>query len=78
MIRVNALFRGRGAFLSQYEGHRKIDHGGGIYGFSAFLSEFPDDQTTVVVLSNTIGKDVGATQIADRIERRAIGLPAKK
>src|SRR5580698_3007677 len=58
---------GYALFLSEVEGHRKIDHGGGIYGFSAALSEFPDDKTTVVVLSNVIGKDVGASKIADRI-----------
>jgi D-alanyl-D-alanine carboxypeptidase len=69
---------GYALMLSQEDGHRKIDHGGGIYGFSASLSEFPDDKTTVVVLSNAIGKDVGASKIADRIERLAVGLPAKK
>jgi CubicO group peptidase (beta-lactamase class C family) len=69
---------GYALFLSQDEGHRKIDHGGGIYGFSASLSEFPDDKTSVVVLSNAIGKDVGVSKVADRIERLAIGLPAKK
>jgi CubicO group peptidase (beta-lactamase class C family) len=65
-------------FLSDLDGHRKIDHGGGIYGFSASLSEFPDDHTTVVVLSNAIGKDVGAQKIAKEIERLAIGLPEAK
>jgi D-alanyl-D-alanine carboxypeptidase len=69
---------GYAVFLSQDEGHRKIAHGGGIYGFNASLSEFPDDKTTVVVLSNAIGKDVGASKIADRIERLALGLPVKK
>ena len=69
---------GYALMLSDDEGHRKIDHGGGIYGFSASLSEFPDDKTTVVVLSNAIGKDVGVSKVADRIERLAIGLPAKK
>jgi D-alanyl-D-alanine carboxypeptidase len=69
---------GYALFFSLDEGHRKISHGGGIYGFSASLSEFPDDKTTVVVLSNAIGKDVGVSKIADRIERLAIGLPAKK
>ena len=69
---------GYALFLSEEEGHRKIDHGGGIYGFSSSLSEFPDDKTTVVVLSNAIGKDVGASKVAGRIERLAIGLPAKK
>jgi D-alanyl-D-alanine carboxypeptidase len=69
---------GYALFLSQEEGHRKIDHGGGIYGFSSSLCEFPDDKTTVVVLSNAIGKDLGVSKVADRIERLAIGLPAKK
>ena len=69
---------GYALFLSKLEGHRKIDHGGGIYGFSASLSEFPDDHTTVAVLSNAIGKDVGVTKAAERIERIAIGLPSKK
>jgi D-alanyl-D-alanine carboxypeptidase len=69
---------GYALFFSQDERHRKIAHGGGIYGFSSSLSEFPDDKTTVVVLSNAIGKDVGVSKIADRIERLALGLPAKK
>jgi D-alanyl-D-alanine carboxypeptidase len=68
---------GFGLFVSSVEGHRKVDHGGGIHGFSSSLSEFPDDHTTVVVLANSIGKDVGAQKVADRIERLAIGLPAK-
>ena len=69
---------GYGLFLTEEDGHRKIEHGGGIYGFSASLSEFPDDRTTVAVLSNAIGKDVGVTKIAKQIERLAIGLPATK
>jgi hypothetical protein len=69
---------GYALFLSEVDGHRKIDHGGGIYGFSASLSEFPDDHVTVVVLSNAIGKDVGAQKIAKQIERLAIGLAAEK
>jgi D-alanyl-D-alanine carboxypeptidase len=69
---------GYALFLSDIEGHRKIDHGGGIYGFSSSLTEFPDDKTTVVVLANSIGKDVGDSKVAARIERLAIGLPPKK
>ena len=68
---------GYALFVSQEDGHRKISHGGGIYGFSAELAQFPDDRVTVAVLSNAIGKDMGVTKIADRIERLAIGLPAK-
>jgi D-alanyl-D-alanine carboxypeptidase len=69
---------GYALFVSQEEGHRKVSHGGGIYGFNASLSEFPQDRVTVAVLSNAIGKDVGASKVAGRIERIAIGLPPKK
>ncbi len=65
---------GFGLETSIVEGHRKVDHGGGIDGFSASLAEFPQDRVTVVVLSNTIGKGVGAGEIARRIERIALGL----
>lgn len=68
---------GYALFVSQEDGHRKINHGGGIYGFSAELAQFPDDRVTVAVLSNAIGKDVGVSKVADRIERLAIGLPPK-
>jgi CubicO group peptidase (beta-lactamase class C family) len=69
---------GYALFLSELAGHRKIDHGGGIYGFSSSLSEFPDDHATVVVLSNASGKDVGAQKIAKKIERLVIGAPDSK
>ena len=69
---------GYALFVSQEDGHRKISHGGGIYGFNSALSEFPKDRVTVAVLSNAIGKDVGASKVADRIERIATGLPPKK
>jgi prolyl oligopeptidase len=59
---------------SSIEGHRKVGHNGGIEGFSASLSEFPQDRITVVVLSNTTGNGVGVGQVAKRIERIALGL----
>lgn len=69
---------GYALFFTVVDGHRKVDHGGGIYGFSSSLSEFPDDKTTVVVLANSIGENVGVQKVAKRIERLAIGLPAVK
>ncbi len=68
---------GFGLETSIVEGHRKVDHGGGIDGFSASLAEFPQDRVTVVVLSNTIGKGVGVGEIAKRIERIALGVAPK-
>jgi CubicO group peptidase (beta-lactamase class C family) len=69
---------GYALFLSDVDGHRKIDHGGGIFGFSSSLSQFPDDHVTVAVLANSIGKDVGVQKIAKQIERLAIALPPAK
>jgi CubicO group peptidase (beta-lactamase class C family) len=68
---------GYALMFSDKEGHEKVDHGGGINGFNAALSEFPKDHLTVVVLANTIGKDAGAGKVADRIERIALGLAPK-
>ncbi len=33
-------------------GHKVIDHGGGIEGFTSMLAYYPDDKLTVVVLGN--------------------------
>ena len=63
---------GFGLETSTFEGCRRIEHGGGIDGFSSSLTEFPQDRITVVVLSNTIGEGVGADQVVERIERIAL------
>ena len=44
-----------------------IQHGGAIAGFSAMLSHYPDDQTTIVVLANVTG-NVGG-MLARRLEK---------
>lgn len=68
---------GYALFISDYEGHRKVSHGGGIFGFNSSLSEFPRDRITVAVIANSIGKDLGARMVAERIERIALELPAQ-
>lgn len=69
---------GYGLMLATVEGHEKVAHGGGIPGFNASLTQFPKDRVTVAVLSNAIGKDVGAGKVAGQIERIAVGLPPEK
>jgi D-alanyl-D-alanine carboxypeptidase len=73
---ANHVEYGYALMLSDVGGHWKVDHGGGIDGFNASNTVFPKDHVSVTVLSNTIGKDVGA-KVADKIERLAIGLPAE-
>jgi CubicO group peptidase (beta-lactamase class C family) len=63
--------------ISKVEGHTRIGHGGGIFGFNTSLQEFPDDRITVAVIANSIGPKVGVGQVAKRIERIALSLPDK-
>lgn len=48
-----------GLAVGNLEGHREIAHGGGINGFNTFMAYYPDDQLTIVVLSNTEGGGPG-------------------
>ena len=58
---------GYGLGIREANGHRQIAHGGGINGFVTMLSYYPDDDLTVVVLSNTPGRhpQTMAQQIAN-------------
>src|SRR5205823_7930173 len=44
---------GFGWFIDSVEGHKNIGHGGSTSGFSASSERFPDDQLTVIILTNT-------------------------
>lgn len=46
---------GMGFFISQYRGHKRVEHGGNLDGFSAELAFLPNDGIGVVVLSNLDG-----------------------
>jgi CubicO group peptidase (beta-lactamase class C family) len=49
---------GMGFFLSTYRGHKTVEHGGNIDGFSANLAFMPADKIGVVVLTNLDGNPV--------------------
>ncbi len=44
-----------GLVVHTVNGHKVIEHGGGIEGFNTMLAFYPDDKLTVVVLSNING-----------------------
>jgi D-alanyl-D-alanine carboxypeptidase len=49
---------GFGWFLTSYRGHKVINHGGAISGFSSIINHFVDDKMTVIVLCNSkLGED---------------------
>jgi len=44
---------GYGIVIDQEQNHKRFSHSGAINGFDSFLAYYPDDDLTVVVLSNT-------------------------
>jgi CubicO group peptidase (beta-lactamase class C family) len=66
---------GYGLAMGNLEGRSKISHGGGINGFRAQLSHYPDDDLTVVVLCNSGSAHPDAYE--SRIARAALGIPEK-
>ena len=65
---------GLGVAVSQFRGHRKIAHPGGIVGFSSFLAHYPDEKLVVAVLTNTQGVEL-RPEVEERIA--SLLLPAE-
>ena len=67
-----------------FGGHKRIAHGGGINGFSAFFARVPDAKMTVVVLANndsasssTVARDIMAIYYGHKYEVPSIPTVAK-
>jgi CubicO group peptidase (beta-lactamase class C family) len=60
---------GLGIAMHDVNGHRVIEHGGGINGFLSSSHYFPDDDAIIVVLSNSTGlpADPIVAVLADRV-----------
>jgi CubicO group peptidase (beta-lactamase class C family) len=48
---------GYGWVISQQSGHRVISHSGGFSGFVSQITRYPDDQVTIIVLTNVHNED---------------------
>ncbi len=81
LLRPGALLDGtplryaKGLAITERDGHPRIAHGGGIYGYVSELRYLPDEDLTIAVLINTAGTENPAT-IADRIEDLVLGPAA--
>ena len=56
---------GIGFGISELNGHRKIGHGGAIYGFATQLSALPDDKLGVVVVTTKDAANAVTSRIAN-------------
>ena len=68
----NAAY-GFAMMLSSEDGHRRIGQHGSLLGYSGSLYDFPEDQLTIVVLTNT--ENQNAYAITRALARAALGLP---
>src|SRR5258708_3716767 len=60
--------------LNHEEDHRRIGQHGSLLGYSGSLYDFPEDQLTIIVLTNT--EDQNAYAITRALARAELGLPA--
>jgi CubicO group peptidase (beta-lactamase class C family) len=60
--------------LNHEDEHRRIGQHGSLLGYSGSLYDFPEDQLTIVVLTNTEGQNAYA--ITRALGRAILGLPA--
>lgn len=63
---------GFGLMIDEFEGRRRIQHGGGIFGFNSMLMWFPEADVAVAVISNC--EPESSSDIADDVALAALGI----
>jgi CubicO group peptidase (beta-lactamase class C family) len=71
---------GFGWFVADFGGHRSIEHGGGINGFTSYEMTFPEDGVFLAILTNSAASGRAPEPRAVKIARLALGLaePVRK
>jgi CubicO group peptidase (beta-lactamase class C family) len=64
-----------GLILSDFNGHRKVSHSGDIWGFAANHAYYPDDDVTIVILSNRQADAPSVVSLEQKIARELFGIP---
>ena len=64
---------GMAFLLGREDGHRTIGQNGSLLGYSGSMYQFPADDLTVIVLTNTSGQNAKA--IGSALARKVLGLP---
>jgi CubicO group peptidase (beta-lactamase class C family) len=65
---------GYGWFIADFAGHRSIEHGGGINGFTTYEMTFPDDGLFLAILTNSAVEGRDPEPRAVKIAWLALGL----
>lgn len=60
--------------VRQFEGHRKISHSGVISGFSSHYAYYPDDQVTIVLLTNLEHGSIPPYAFERKLARATLGI----
>lgn len=66
---------GYGWTISKLQGHRTVEHGGGIFGFTSYGLRLPDDHVYVAVLCNTTTPKADPGFLAKKIAAVLVGKP---
>jgi CubicO group peptidase (beta-lactamase class C family)/D-alanyl-D-alanine dipeptidase len=69
---------GIGFRISEFEGHRRLGHGGAIYGFATDLSLLPEDKLGVVVITSKDVANAVTTHIADEALKLMLAIKQGK
>jgi len=68
---------GYGWSLGSCQGHRSVEHGGGIHGFATYVLSLPDDDIYAAILTNgSAGPGTSPEDLAFRMAAIALGQPA--
>lgn len=63
---------GFGLSVDDLDGVKRVQHGGGIFGFNSMLAWFPDSDVHVAVISN--GEPINSGRLADEIARLVVDI----
>jgi CubicO group peptidase (beta-lactamase class C family)/D-alanyl-D-alanine dipeptidase len=69
---------GLGFIVNKLDGHRRVGHGGAVYGFSTELDALPDDKLGVVVVTSRDVSNAVTSHVADEVLRQMLAVKAKK
>jgi CubicO group peptidase (beta-lactamase class C family)/D-alanyl-D-alanine dipeptidase len=69
---------GIGFVVGELDGHRRVGHGGAVYGFATELDALPDDKLGAIVVTSRDCANAVTSHIADEALRQMLAVKTKK